>query len=92
MRIDELENSANSENERAKNKTGSSTEPFCNWPNEETSEKCASLEDRDSVRVYGRFLFLGVSEVSLEGFESEDSVWIRPQLVKMIRNTNQITY
>ena len=35
----------------------------------------ASLEHTDSIRVDARLLFLGISEILLEGLQSQDATW-----------------
>lgn len=74
MRIDDLEDSTESEGEPAEDEPGASTEAFRNGPDKEAAEEGTALEDGDSIGVHGCFLSLVISEVSLEGFEREDAV------------------
>ena len=73
VRVDYLQDRAEREHQRADDQSAPAAQPRGHGSGEETSEKRASLQDRNSIRVDGGFLRLSISKVLLEGFQRENA-------------------
>lgn len=69
MCIDQLQDSADGENDGAEDEACSPAEAGGDGHGEEAAEEGACLEDGDGIGVDGCLLGLAVAEVGLEGFE-----------------------
>ena len=71
--VDDLNDSANAEDERANDQGPPPAEPGGDGPYCETAKKCPGLQNTDAIGVDLSLLFLGIAKVALEGLEGEDT-------------------